>query len=375
MIQYISPQGLKNAVVHKYDYKTVDLSLTTRIMTPFWKGFTDMLPMWLAPNVITIIGFIQIVFFWFLTMWYAPTLTEPLPTWLIVCNGISLWMRQTLDAMDGKQARRTGSSSPLGELLDHGICDAIEILFISYLAGALCQLGNTPLFFFFTLGGMTSHFFEMWATYLTGEIEFWYFSFTESEDVAVLTHFVLAYLGQELCQRVIPGTNTRYVVALFYITLVQFALALLGAPVRISKWLNRSENADKKKDQVEIYSYLIPGVFINVAAGIWYLRSPIVIEQYLIPFVVANCCLVANCSCRMVTSRVCKEKPSVYYNVSLGLLFGIANAGGVYINEYMFVWAYCGICVLAYAHYSYCVVMDFKRELKVNVFSIKYNKQ
>jgi hypothetical protein len=37
--------------------------------------------------------------------------------------------------------------------------------FISYLAGALCQLGNTPLFFFFTLGGMTSHFFEMWATY------------------------------------------------------------------------------------------------------------------------------------------------------------------------------------------------------------------
>jgi phosphatidylglycerophosphate synthase len=37
-------------------------------------------------------------------------------------------MRQTLDAMDGKQARRTGSSSPLGELLDHGVCDAIEIL-------------------------------------------------------------------------------------------------------------------------------------------------------------------------------------------------------------------------------------------------------
>lgn len=27
---------------------------------------------------------------------------------------------QTLDAIDGKQARRTGSSSPLGELFDHG---------------------------------------------------------------------------------------------------------------------------------------------------------------------------------------------------------------------------------------------------------------
>jgi phosphatidylglycerophosphate synthase len=29
-------------------------------------------------------------------------------------------MYQTLDAIDGKQARRTGTSSPLGELFDHG---------------------------------------------------------------------------------------------------------------------------------------------------------------------------------------------------------------------------------------------------------------
>jgi phosphatidylglycerophosphate synthase len=27
---------------------------------------------------------------------------------------------QTFDAVDGKQARRTNSSSPLGELFDHG---------------------------------------------------------------------------------------------------------------------------------------------------------------------------------------------------------------------------------------------------------------
>lgn len=29
-------------------------------------------------------------------------------------------MYQSLDAIDGKQARRTGSSGPLGELFDHG---------------------------------------------------------------------------------------------------------------------------------------------------------------------------------------------------------------------------------------------------------------
>ena len=33
----------------------------------------------------------------------------------------SLFVYQTMDAIDGKQARRTGTGSPLGELFDHGL--------------------------------------------------------------------------------------------------------------------------------------------------------------------------------------------------------------------------------------------------------------
>lgn len=36
---------------------------------------------------------------------------------------------QTMDAIDGKQARRTGSAGPLGQLFDHG-CDSISTTFI-----------------------------------------------------------------------------------------------------------------------------------------------------------------------------------------------------------------------------------------------------
>ena len=39
--------------------------------------------------------------------------------------GLGLFVYQTLDAIDGKQARRTNSSSPLGELFDHG-CDSLS---------------------------------------------------------------------------------------------------------------------------------------------------------------------------------------------------------------------------------------------------------
>jgi CDP-alcohol phosphatidyltransferase len=35
-------------------------------------------------------------------------------------NGILIFTNMMLDNMDGKQARRTKTSSPLGELVDHG---------------------------------------------------------------------------------------------------------------------------------------------------------------------------------------------------------------------------------------------------------------
>ena len=51
---------------------------------------------------------------------------------------LGLFIYQTLDAIDGKQARRTGSSNALGELFDHG-CDSMSTIFVT-LAGA-CAMG------------------------------------------------------------------------------------------------------------------------------------------------------------------------------------------------------------------------------------------
>ena len=40
-------------------------------------------------------------------------------------TGLGLFIYQSLDAIDGKQARRTNTSTPLGELFDHG-CDSVS---------------------------------------------------------------------------------------------------------------------------------------------------------------------------------------------------------------------------------------------------------
>lgn len=48
------------------------------------------------------------------------------PSWAYYICALGLFTYQALDAIDGKQARRTNSSSPLGELFDHG-CDCVSI--------------------------------------------------------------------------------------------------------------------------------------------------------------------------------------------------------------------------------------------------------
>ncbi|OMJ27832.1 Choline/ethanolaminephosphotransferase 1 [Smittium culicis] len=69
----------------------------------------------------------------FLILIFVPDLTGPAPSWVYFCFGLGMWLYSTFDNVDGKQARRTNSSSPLGELFDHG-CDALNCI-----VGALVQ--------------------------------------------------------------------------------------------------------------------------------------------------------------------------------------------------------------------------------------------
>ncbi|KAJ6982284.1 hypothetical protein NC653_025406 [Populus alba x Populus x berolinensis] len=75
-------------------------------------------------GTITLMGFMFLVTSALLGYIYSPRLDTPPPRWVHFAHGLLLFLYQTFDAVDGKQARRTNSSSPLGELFDHG-CDAL----------------------------------------------------------------------------------------------------------------------------------------------------------------------------------------------------------------------------------------------------------
>jgi phosphatidylglycerophosphate synthase len=69
--------------------------------------------------MITLLGFLTIVLNVATLFYYTSDLTE-CPHWVYYSFSLGLFLYQSLDAIDGKQARRTGTSGPLGELFDHG---------------------------------------------------------------------------------------------------------------------------------------------------------------------------------------------------------------------------------------------------------------
>ena len=78
----------------------------------------------------------------------------------------------TFDSIDGKQARQTGSCSPLGEFLDHG-CDAVTT-YVYTLVGASCVgLAEHPsLMVVLVFGLMVTCFTYHWQTYVCGVFYF-----------------------------------------------------------------------------------------------------------------------------------------------------------------------------------------------------------
>lgn len=100
----------------------------------------------MAPNMVTMIGTMALMFMFGLSAYVSPDMgadvclgmmcvwnvlcvlahmhsvagAAQVPGWVCVLSGACLFFYNTMDSIDGKQARRTKTSSPLGQLFDHG---------------------------------------------------------------------------------------------------------------------------------------------------------------------------------------------------------------------------------------------------------------
>ncbi|KAI9498001.1 CDP-alcohol phosphatidyltransferase-domain-containing protein [Zychaea mexicana] len=142
-IEFPTQEQLEN--LRYYKYAAVDKSYVTKyILSHYWNWAITLFPMWIAPNLITLIGLGFMMSSVLLVTYYVPDFSSETtaPSWIYFVFAASLWLYSTFDNVDGKQARRTGTSSPLGELFDHG-CDALNTTFVAILQCAALGLGHS----------------------------------------------------------------------------------------------------------------------------------------------------------------------------------------------------------------------------------------
>lgn len=206
--KYLSLRALEGLA--GYQYKSGGLTWMDHVHNPMWNAAVERLPMWLAPNLITLTGTMFVVTAYLFSVFYQPEFQgEELPRWVYWYFGLAVLLYVNLDCMDGKQARRTGTSSPLGQLFDHG-CDALSLHLLLdtvrtslELPGGWAAVGMEMLV---VVPWMLAH----WEEYHTGMMLYGngWFGVLEGNYSLMSISFVSAIFGPKVWQHTIlpPGT-------------------------------------------------------------------------------------------------------------------------------------------------------------------------
>lgn len=157
----ISPAGEEE--IRTFKYRGGSLSLSYKYL---WSPLADYLlkfvPETWAPNSITLSGFFINALGSVVLTAHTPN-DQPAAAWALLFYSVCCFVYQTLDNIDGKQARKLGNSTPLGMMLDHG-CDALGLIFLTMaVARIICFTSSFGILWVFALGVSFSFYASAWS--------------------------------------------------------------------------------------------------------------------------------------------------------------------------------------------------------------------
>ena len=318
---YLSLQQLKR--LNDYKYKSVGNTVLDRVLQPYWNWLVSQMPMWLAPNLITFIALIINIVTGCLLMVYNPDLYSDSPRWPFFIFAVGLFVYTSLDAIDGKQARRTGSASPLGELFDHG-CDSVSCIFLIIASLSAIQLGNFQWYTFWHILTVSLLFYSyQWRTYVNGTLTFNAFDVTEGQFSVIAVCLMRTVMGSQFIHvEVYP--NLSLVVILHYVISGMEVYVLLRTLLPITH-----EGVGKNGTTEAGTSVLSPGIPVTIVIVFsWlYVRhsriSPLM--NYPVLFAVAFSIPIAKYSILVVLAHMTKSPLPLLDSVMLGPLFALVN--------------------------------------------------
>jgi len=377
MAEILNLQQLKALSNHKYSSEGT--SITEPALQVFWRWLVEQIPLWVAPNLITIVGLIINVGTSLLLMYFSPDAKTQAPSWVYFSCGLGLFLYQCLDAIDGKQARRTGSSSPLGELFDHG-CDAVSTVFVSIATCCAMGLGlDPPSFYFICFTGFFLFYCAHWQTYVSGTLRFGRIDVTEGQLVCIGVFILTSMVGLGFWSFKLPLIG----ISIFHLPVVGgfFAGILAGGNYfRVIFSGGRGKNGATVANTSVLFP-AFPVAFVQLTSLVHCGYTLIAKGSRLFA---SNPCLYtltygifsAKVTCRLVVAHMTKSELAFVDTIYFGPLLLLCNQFfGYWFPEYLLLWFSLIYGTLDLTKYSYKVCTEIATHLHICVFKIPYSSE
>ncbi|KAI0783172.1 Choline/ethanolaminephosphotransferase [Abortiporus biennis] len=399
---YIPQEALAN--LKKYQYKGVDKSLLSRhVLNPFWTWLVTLWPTWVAPNTITLSGLCMVLINFATLIYFDPEyLSEDgssngPPHWVYFTWAAGLFIYQSFDAIDGKQARRTGMAGPLGEMFDHG-CDALNTTLEVILCGRALNLTRSWWTVASQIATLANFYLTTWEEYHTGQLYLGVFSGPVEGIIMIVCIYivsgifgpqfwdtgVLTFFHLEEVEQV-----TKYVPNIGLNETFMFLAGIgLGFNI-ITSYINVYQaKAASGQGRFQPLLHLIPFP-LTAAIEIFWLRSPsfsrsfIINSPLFIPFLCAWGLQFAHQVGRMILAHVTKQ-PFPYWDAMwVWSIVGALDANMPLLlnrppliqhspkNVTIFIFVTLIVSFLSYARFCTLVINDITNYLGIACFTVR----
>ncbi|ENN71378.1 hypothetical protein YQE_11925, partial [Dendroctonus ponderosae] len=380
--EYLKQQHLNGFDNYKYNCKDTGI-LSIYVMHPFWNWVVQYCPKNIAPNLLTFSGFMCTIamYLMFTFMDYNFTASDPehpevpnLPRWSWFLAALLLFLAYTLDGIDGKQARRTGTSGPLGELFDHGLD--------SYTAGLMpaamysifgrgARFSVPPFRMFFTFCNVLINFYlSHFEKYNTGVMFLpWGYDFTMCGMIIIF--FITGIGGSDLWQYSLPGGITNGV--LVELTLYISSMITNWPIVFYNIYKSYRDKTGYMRSFSEAIRPLIPLVLNYLIILWWIFESPSdIIERDPRALFFLLGTIFSNISCRVIVAQMSSTRCDWFNWMFVPTVLAIMISGVTQSPtlELYLLYALCLGTSIAHIHYGTCVVRQMCRHFKINCFTI-----
>lgn len=375
MCEKLNETKLKRLGEHRYS--SSGSTFLDPIMQRFWNWFVIKLPLWWAPNCMTLIGLASNIITALILVYYSPDAKQEIPSWALLFCALGLFIYQTLDACDGKQARRTNSSSPLGELFDHG-CDAVSTIFVSLSVCLSTQLGtNINTMLLLCVFATALFYMAHWQTYVSGTLKFGRFDVTEAQFTIIAILIISAIFGTNVWNYEIM--RIKHVLIELKSIPMFFSIANEARILFCQLFQILKGGVGKNGSTVAGTSILSPFLPIFLAVvfplTIFHKSQSLIFENHLSLYIITFGLVTAKITNKLVVAHMSKSEISKLDSVFIGpLLLFLNQYFNTFLNEYMLLWVALVYTLVDFLYYSYSTCSQIADYLNIMILSTSHQR-